>query len=62
MTTDHNNDSDRILEKKHRKVENKRAEKHLRNALRSGNFSAHLDDDELDDLGFNDDVILDHDY
>lgn len=63
MTLDQKKDGDRSLEKKHhRKPENKRAEKHLKNAFRSNNFAAHLDDDELDDLGFLDDVILDHEY
>lgn len=63
MTLNQTLESDRSLEKKHqRKPENKRTEKHLKNAFRSHNFSAHLDDDELDDLGFHDDLILDDEY
>jgi uncharacterized protein YjiS (DUF1127 family) len=57
MTVDQKRDGDRFLEKRHRKPENKRTEKHLRNAMRSGNFLDHLDDDELDDLGFEDDDV-----
>ena len=56
-------DGDRALERKHhKKPANKRVEKHMKNALRSNNFAAHLHDDELDEVGFNDDVLLDHDY
>jgi hypothetical protein len=52
MTQDQKRDSDKALEKKHRKPENKRAEKHMKNALRSSNFAAHLHDDELDECGY----------
>jgi hypothetical protein len=56
MTVDQKKEGDRALEKKHHKPENKRKEKHLRNAFRSNNLAAHLDDDELDDLGFEDET------
>jgi hypothetical protein len=52
MTLEQKHEGDRRLEKKQRKPQDKRAEKHMKNAFRSGNFAAHLDDDELDDLGF----------
>jgi phage-related protein len=55
MTLEQKKEGDRFLEKKHRRPADKRTEKHMKNAFRSRNLAAHLDDDELDDLGFEDD-------